>query len=140
MQRLVQNMEIMIFNVHRIVLYQQWKTQWTLFGTRPFVCKWWFWYFRIAENVGEIHRLRAPRRFYKDNIVRPYNKQEAEGCAILAVSSCVQYLTVLYFIIYPSMYCSKYRPYQAVEYKPADRIFRITTVWFSESVSCLSDV
>ena len=25
------------------------------------------------------------------------------------------------------MYCSKYRPYRAVEYKPADRIFRITT-------------
>jgi len=32
------------------------------------------------------------------------------------------------FIIYPSMYCSKYRPYQAVEYKLTDRIFRITTV------------
>jgi len=45
------------------------------------------------------------------------------------------------FIIYPSMYCSRYRPYQAVEYKPTYyRIFRITTVWFSESVSCLSDV
>jgi len=28
----------------------------------------------------------------------------------------------------------------AVKYKPADRIFRITTVWFSESISCLSDV
>ena len=28
------------------------------------------------------------------------------------------------FIIYPSMYCSKYRPYQAVEYKSADCIFR----------------
>jgi len=30
------------------------------------------------------------------------------------------------FIIYPSMYCSKYRPYRAVEYKPANCIFRIT--------------
>ena len=40
------------------------------------------------------------------------------------------------FIIYPSMYCSKYRPYRAVEYKPADRIFRITTVWFSVSPQC----
>ncbi|WAR29642.1 VP13A-like protein [Mya arenaria] len=38
---------------------------------------------RIAENVGEIHRLRPPRRFYKDAILRPYNKQEAEGCAVL---------------------------------------------------------
>ena len=28
------------------------------------------------------------------------------------------------FIIYPSMYCSKYSPYRAVAYKPA-----ITTVW-----------
>ena len=34
-------------------------------------------------------------------------------------------MIVLLFIIYPSMYCSKYRPYQAVEYKQADRIFRI---------------
>ena len=34
------------------------------------------------------------------------------------------------FIIYPSMYCSKYRPYQAVEYKLTDRIFRITSVIF----------
>jgi len=31
---------------------------------------------------------------------------------------------------YPSMCCSKYRPYQAVEYKRADHIFRITTVIF----------
>ena len=35
---------------------------------------------------------------------------------------------ILHFIIYPSMYCSKYRPYRAVEYKRAGRIFRITTV------------
>jgi len=32
------------------------------------------------------------------------------------------------FIIYPSMYCTKYRPYRAVEYKLADHIFRFTTV------------
>ena len=48
---------------------------------------------------------------------------------------------IIVFIIYrPSMYCSKYRSYQVVEYKPADHIFRITTVWFSKSVSCLSDM
>ncbi|KAL4216396.1 Vacuolar protein [Mactra antiquata] len=38
---------------------------------------------RIAENVGEIHRLRPPRRFHKDRVVRPYNETEAEGYAIL---------------------------------------------------------
>ncbi|KAL3884630.1 hypothetical protein ACJMK2_024757 [Sinanodonta woodiana] len=38
---------------------------------------------RIAEMSVEIHRLRPPRRFHKDGILRPYNLQEAEGCSIL---------------------------------------------------------
>ncbi|XP_053387649.1 intermembrane lipid transfer protein VPS13A-like isoform X4 [Mercenaria mercenaria] len=38
---------------------------------------------RIAENVGEIHRLRPPRRFHKDHVIRPYNEAEAAGFAIL---------------------------------------------------------
>ena len=41
---------------------------------------------RIAENTTEIHRLRPPRRFYRDQIMRPYNVLEAEGCAILMVN------------------------------------------------------
>ena len=37
------------------------------------------------------------------------------------------------------MYCSKYRPFQAMEYKPADRIFRITTVYFPNTYhACLT--
>ena len=43
--------------------------------------------YRIAENTTEIHRLRPPRRFHKDHIMRPYNSQEAEGCAILMVNT-----------------------------------------------------
>ncbi|GAB1605843.1 Hypothetical predicted protein [Argonauta hians] len=38
---------------------------------------------RIAEMSDEIHRLRPPRRFHNDLILRPYNYQEAEGYAIL---------------------------------------------------------
>ncbi|XP_041355806.1 vacuolar protein sorting-associated protein 13A-like isoform X2 [Gigantopelta aegis] len=38
---------------------------------------------RLAEMSDEIKRLRPPRRFHKDKIVRPYNHQEAEGYAIL---------------------------------------------------------
>ena len=45
--------------------------------------------FRIAENTTEIHRLRPPRRFHKDHIMRPYNMQEAEGCAILMVKMII---------------------------------------------------
>lgn len=33
----------------------------------------------------EIRRLRPPRRFHNDLIIRPYNHQEAEGYAILQV-------------------------------------------------------
>ncbi|XP_052264161.1 intermembrane lipid transfer protein VPS13A-like [Dreissena polymorpha] len=47
---------------------------------------------RIADNVGEIHRLRAPRRFHKDGIIRPYNRQEAEGCAVLMEAEKGRYL------------------------------------------------
>lgn len=38
---------------------------------------------RIAEMSDEIRRLRPPRRFHNDLIIRPYNHQEAEGYAIL---------------------------------------------------------
>ncbi|KAK7482167.1 hypothetical protein BaRGS_00026632, partial [Batillaria attramentaria] len=38
---------------------------------------------RIAEVQDETRRLRPPRRFFKDKVIRPYNHQEAEGCAIL---------------------------------------------------------
>ena len=34
----------------------------------------------------EVKRLRPPRRFHKDKIVRPYNHKEAEGYALLYVS------------------------------------------------------
>ena len=44
-----------------------------------------FPFYRIAENTTEIHRLRPPRRFYKDQIMRPYNVLEAAGSAILVV-------------------------------------------------------
>lgn len=47
-----------------------------------------FFYFpacRIAEMSDEIRRLRPPRRFHNDLIIRPYNHQEAEGYAILQV-------------------------------------------------------
>ncbi|XP_036365427.1 vacuolar protein sorting-associated protein 13A [Octopus sinensis] len=38
---------------------------------------------RIAEMSDEIRRLRPPRRFHNDLIIRPYNHLEAEGYAIL---------------------------------------------------------
>lgn len=38
---------------------------------------------RIAEMSDEVRRLRPPRRFHNDLIIRPYNHQEAEGYAIL---------------------------------------------------------
>lgn len=38
---------------------------------------------RIAEVQDEIKRLRPPRRFFKDKVIRPYNHQEAEGYAIM---------------------------------------------------------
>jgi len=38
---------------------------------------------------------------------------------------CRMKCNMLQFIIYPSMYCSKYRPYRAVEYKPTYRIFPV---------------
>ena len=44
-----------------------------------------FVYYRIAENTSEIHRLRPPRRFHKDHVIRPYNGQEAAGYEILLV-------------------------------------------------------
>lgn len=39
---------------------------------------------RIAEVNEDIKRLRPPRRFFKDKVIRPYNHQEAEGYAILS--------------------------------------------------------
>jgi len=61
-----------------------------------------------------------------------YSTFNVEELAPLSVGISILLYIVTYaitvFIIYPSMYCSKYRPYQAVENKPADRIFRITTV------------
>ena len=45
-----------------------------------------FFLFRIAEMSDEVKRLRPPRRFHKDKIVRPYNHKEAEGYALLYVS------------------------------------------------------
>ncbi|KAJ8307900.1 hypothetical protein KUTeg_014547 [Tegillarca granosa] len=38
---------------------------------------------RIAEMSDEVRRLRPPRRFHADHVIRPYNLQEAEGYAIL---------------------------------------------------------
>ncbi|XP_048251088.1 vacuolar protein sorting-associated protein 13A-like isoform X4 [Haliotis rufescens] len=38
---------------------------------------------RIAEMSDEVRRLRPPRRFHNDKVIRPYNHQEAEGYAIL---------------------------------------------------------
>ncbi|XP_067654011.1 intermembrane lipid transfer protein VPS13A-like isoform X3 [Haliotis asinina] len=38
---------------------------------------------RIAEMSDEVRRLRPPRRFHSDKVIRPYNHQEAEGYAIL---------------------------------------------------------
>ena len=40
---------------------------------------------RFASVHEEIRRLRPPRRFFKDRIIRPYHHQEAEGYAILMV-------------------------------------------------------
>nr|KAG5695916.1 hypothetical protein BaRGS_017354 [Batillaria attramentaria] len=39
---------------------------------------------RIAEVQDEIRRLRPPRRFFKDKVIRPYNHQEAEGRLVMA--------------------------------------------------------
>jgi len=48
---------------------------------------------------------------------------------LIVLNSLLNYIYKRRFcIIYPSLYCSKYRPYRVVQYKPADRIFRITTV------------
>ncbi|KAK3093140.1 hypothetical protein FSP39_011676 [Pinctada imbricata] len=38
---------------------------------------------RIADVTEEVRRLRPPRRFHNDRILRPYNPQEAEGYAVL---------------------------------------------------------
>ncbi|ESO95114.1 hypothetical protein LOTGIDRAFT_160876 [Lottia gigantea] len=38
---------------------------------------------RITDMSDEVRRLRPPRRFHNDQIIRPYNHQEAEGYAIL---------------------------------------------------------
>ncbi|XP_060080495.1 intermembrane lipid transfer protein VPS13A-like [Ylistrum balloti] len=39
---------------------------------------------RITDFSDEIRRIRPPRRFHSDRVIRPYNKQEAEGYAILS--------------------------------------------------------
>ncbi|XP_059141648.1 intermembrane lipid transfer protein VPS13A-like [Physella acuta] len=38
---------------------------------------------RITDMSDEIHRLRPPRRFNKDGIIRPYIQEEAEGYNLL---------------------------------------------------------
>jgi vacuolar protein sorting-associated protein 13A/C len=38
---------------------------------------------RITDFTEEIHRLRPPRRFNRDGIIRPYIREEAEGYNLL---------------------------------------------------------
>ncbi|BFZ25790.1 hypothetical protein BsWGS_28827 [Bradybaena similaris] len=38
---------------------------------------------RITDFTEEIHRLRPPRRFNKDGVIRPYIREEAEGYNLL---------------------------------------------------------
>jgi len=47
---------------------------------------------------------------------------------IIVLDITISNKCILTFIVYPLMYCSKYRPSRAVEYKPADRILRTITV------------
>lgn len=41
---------------------------------------------RVAELLDEAERIRPPRRFHSDRIIRPYNLIEAIGYAILQVN------------------------------------------------------
>lgn len=40
-------------------------------------------FIRITDFTEEIHRLRPPRRFNKDGVIRPYIREEAEGYNLL---------------------------------------------------------
>lgn len=55
----------------------------------------------------EIRRLRPPRRFHNDLIIRPYNHQEAEGYAILQVMKdiwiCIYILVTTTTIIHTKL-------------------------------------
>lgn len=43
-------------------------------------------FYRIAELSDDVGRLRPPRRFHSDKIIRPYSLVEASGYAILQVN------------------------------------------------------
>lgn len=42
--------------------------------------------YRTVELSDEVERLRPPRRFYSDKVIRPYRLFEATGNAILHVN------------------------------------------------------
>jgi len=67
------------------------------------------------ESVSEIHFLK----FYQDWCVC---LDSHNSHVRLVLADLEQTHSVFVFIIYPSMYCSKYRMYRAVEYKLADCI------------------
>lgn len=49
------------------------------------ICFYVYFFYRIADLSDEVGRLRPPRLFYSDKIIRPYNRVEAFGNAILQV-------------------------------------------------------
>lgn len=53
---------------------------------------------RITDFSEEIHRIRPPRRFHGDRVIRPYNKQEAEGYAILSETEKGKFATTDHYV------------------------------------------
>ncbi|XP_033726256.1 vacuolar protein sorting-associated protein 13A-like isoform X3 [Pecten maximus] len=53
---------------------------------------------RITDFSEEIRRIRPPRRFHSDRVIRPYNKQEAEGYAILSETEKGKFATTDHYV------------------------------------------
>lgn len=61
---------------------------------------------RIAELSDEVERIRPPRRFYSDKIIRPFNLVEATGFNILQVNCILLSLGKQYWLKYQERrYC-----------------------------------